>query len=115
MFILEQSPTFEACVRWESQAATGGKRAVHEFTGVFVRLTDDELRDLASAIEGQGLDDRAIAKRLLRGWGEDVTDASGNKLPYTDANVAAVLNVVGVASAICAAWRAAQPGAALGN
>lgn len=115
MFRLDQSPTFEAEVRWESQAPTGGKRVVNAFTAVLARLTDDETRALATEIAQHNLDDRAVARRLLRGWGDDLTDGSGNRLPYDAGNVEAVLNVAGVGSAIVHAWRAAQPGAALGN
>ena len=86
-------------MRWESQARTGGKRVVNEFTAVLARLTDDDLRKLAADIAADSLDDRAIARRLLRGWGTDVTAADGGELEYSEANVAALLNIAGVASA----------------
>lgn len=115
MFRLDTSPTFEAPVRWEAMAPTGCQRVVHEFTGVFARLTDDEIRALSADIETQGLGDRAVARRLLRGWREDVTDPAGNALPFTEQNLTAVLNTAGVSTAIVHAWRAAQPRAAAGN
>ncbi len=114
MFCLDLSPTFRATVRFEATGADGA-RVVHAFAADFVRLTEDEMRTLATEIAAQQLDDRTIARRLLRGWGDDVRDAAGNALPYTPANVDRVLNVHGVPGAMLHAWRAAQPRAAAGN
>ena len=115
MFRLQLSPVFEVKVRFEAQAETGCARAVHEFTARVRRLTDDEADKLGQDVLKERLTDRTIAKRLLVGWGDDVADGSGNPLPYTDANVDAVLNVDGVGSAIVAAWQAARGRAAQGN
>ena len=115
MFKLDTSPTFEAPVRWEAMAPTGSKRVVHEFTGIFARLTEDETRQLQVDIKAQSLDDRQVARRLLRGWASDVCDPAGNLLPFTEQNLTAVLNEVGVGTAVVLAWHAAQPRAAAGN
>lgn len=115
MFRLVLSPSFEVKVRFEAQAESGCARTVHEFTARVRRLTDDEMQVLGQQVIDERLTDRAIAKRLLIGWGDDVADASGNPLPYTDANVDALLNVDGVGAAIVAAWQAARGQAARGN
>lgn len=115
MFSLDLSPTFEAPVRLELQAASGGKRQVVEFTGIFPRMTDDDLRAFGKQVDAEGLSDRQVSARLLRGWGDDVRDAHGNALAFNEANLAAVLNVVGCGAAVVQAFRQAQPKAALGN
>ena len=115
MFHLTDTPTFEAEVRFESQAAQGGQRVVHAFTGVFNRLDEDASEALAKEIRTQKLTDRQVAARLLCGWGADVCDAQGRPLPFNADNLAAVLRRRGVATAVVDAWHQAQPRAALGN
>lgn len=114
MFRIDQSPTFWAPVRFEVQAATGNARQVQEFSAEFPRLSSDELEALGAQAAAGQLSDRQAAQRLLRGWA-DVGGADGQVLPFTAENMAAVLNVAGVATAVVAAFRAAQPRAALGN
>lgn len=115
MFRLDTSPTFEAPVRWEAMAPTGCQRVKFQFTGIFARLTEDEKSQLQADIKAGGLDDRQVARRLLRGWGADVCDASGNAVPFTEHNLAAALNMAGVSTAVVLAWHEAQPRAAAGN
>ena len=114
MFKIDLSPTFWAPVRFEAPAPTGHQRQVHEFSGQFPRMTVDELEALGQKAAGDAWPDRQVAAHLLRGW-SDVADQHGNALPFTPDNVTAVLNVAGVAAAVVAAFRAAQPRAALGN
>ena len=114
MFKLDLSPQFSVQVRFETTAADG-RRQVHGFTATVPRMSAEEIEALAGEIRAQGLSDRQVAARLLLGWGDDLCNAQGDPLPFTASNVATVLNTAGVATALIAAYHAAQPRAALGN
>ncbi len=114
MFQIDPSPTFWAPVRFEVQSADGA-RQVQEFRGRFPRMTEDELEAFGREIAEQRLSDRKVAARLLSDWDESVTDATGNRVPFSPQALERALNVAGVAPAVIAAFRAAQPKAALGN
>jgi hypothetical protein len=115
MFVIAQSPTFWAPVQFESPAAQGGARTVASFDVEFPRLTRAELAALGERIDGERLDDAAVARHLVRNWnGIHVADG-GESLPYSAENLDLVLNIAGTASAIVFAFRRAQAGAARGN
>lgn len=114
MFVLEQSPTFQAPVRLSIMPSAGGQRQVMEFTAVFARLSQDQLDSLGRRSVAEKWSDRRLAEELLRGWGTDVT-ANDQPLPYTPENREAVLNVAGCGAAVCSAFYAALPKAAEGN
>lgn len=115
MFVLTESPTFEAEVRFEVQAERGGARELHAFTAVLARLDEDEAKQLAADIRTQDLDDRQVAARLLRGWGTDVCGGDGQPLPFNQLTLAQLLRRRGVARAVIETWHARQPKAVLGN
>ena len=65
----------------------GGKTQPHVFTGSFLLMDQDELNALVA------LGDKAVIKSVLKGWGDDVSDANGKALKFNDKNLNAVLKI----------------------
>lgn len=115
MFTLNLTPLFWAAVYFDMPAADSPGRVTCSFQAQFPRMTTDELEAFGKEAEAGKWTDRQCAARLLRGWGEDLRDQNGNALPFSEANLAQVLNTAGVGAAVVYAFRAAQPQASLGN
>lgn len=82
-----------------------GKKKKFDFDAQFERISQDEFNELFRAREeGEaGLKDADVVERVFRGW-RRVQDANGADAPVTPENRIALLNVLGVQSAIIRAY-----------
>lgn len=61
-------------------------------------------RLLPEALKSGGVTSVDIADQILGGWGEDVLDANGDPLEYSEQEKQKVIRVEGVADAVVGAW-----------
>lgn len=114
MFCIDLSDTITTEVRFGVPGGEG-KVLTCVFTATLRRLDRDQMDALAKQAAAEGWDDRRMAAELLRGWGPDLVNASGQPLPYTPDNVKRVLATPNAADGILRAHRRANEDAALGN
>lgn len=109
MFTLDASPSYwwpvEVLVAAPGDQA--GRVDKHDFEVEFNRLGVEEVEALNKRILAEKLADSAIVQLIARNW-RKVVDAKGASLPWSELPV--VLNVPGVAGAICEAfWKSRRP------
>jgi hypothetical protein len=95
MLTLNQSPTYQAPVRWSTLDANGEMQEF-VFLATFERFTMAQIREF---FEGSQKTFEEVAAQALKGW-QHVCDASGKPLEFTPGHVQAVLNMAGMATAV---------------
>lgn len=105
-FIVRKDNCFEFPVEVEVPTASGHR--TETFTGKFHHHTFEEaqqLFDMSSNDGGKsGANDQEIATRVLAGWAEDVVDADGQPVPYSDETRAELLRDPRVVRAVVTAF-----------
>ena len=91
---------------------SGGDFDKFTFDIEFRRLSTDEWQSLIEKMSEGKTDFTGIARKIVSGWGPGVEDEPGVPLPFSDAALGQLLNIVQVPSAIFAAYAKAQNGAA---
>jgi hypothetical protein len=81
---------------------------------LFERIDEDAFEAFQAEIRDSKLDDRVVAKRIMRGLSR-VVDESGTELPWGEVTRDALLRVDGVATAIVGNWYASRNQVHLGN
>jgi hypothetical protein len=97
MFTIALEPTYE----WPVTGKVPGGQE-YSFVGVFRRMGKAELSKLAT--DAESLSDLDYVLAVLSGW-RGVADAEGLDLEFTAANVAKVVDIVGIADAVARAFR----------
>ena len=111
---------------WPVAGELAGQR--YSFTGHFAFLRQDRIEELTQQLAKRqrlleiGQDDpelehvnsRAVAAEVLTGW-DGVTDDDGEPVTFTPTALERLLQVQGVAIAICNAWAESLQGAKRGN
>ena len=97
MFTIALEPTYE----WPVTGKVPGGQE-YSFVGIFKRMGKAELSRLAS--DAESLSDLDYVLAVLSGW-RGIADAEGIDLEFSAANVAQVVDIVGLADAISRAFR----------
>lgn len=92
MIKITQSPSYTAPVHVEVPG-DGGKLDKLVFTAVFRRLSLSEINDLQTKVTAGELNDDAVARLVMVGWGKDVLDDDGQPLEFNDASLTALLDI----------------------
>lgn len=112
LFVLDEPPIFE----WPVKVAVpkDGRYEQAEFTAVFANLVGEEFEALTGSDErGMPLhSDRAVADRVLLGWGSDLRGVDGAPFPFTPENKARMLANQRVRLAVVGTYLAAARGMA---
>jgi hypothetical protein len=106
-FKLSQSKTFEWPVSWQ---IPGDMKPIEcTFTGVFRRLTTEEMRAVLTDEAGIGRTDEVVARELLVDW-KHVQGADDKPLAFSGPALDQLLAVVGARGAIVEAFLDAHSG-----
>jgi hypothetical protein len=111
---------------WPVAGELAGTR--YSFTAQFAFLRQERIEELTQQLAKRqrlleiGSDDpdlehvnsRAVAKEVLEGW-DGVTDDDGEPVEFTAASLERMLQIQGVALAVCNAWAESLQGAKRGN
>lgn len=87
----------------------GGVWSRHKFTALFARFTKDQAKTLVDKLgeekdNGEPFEALDLVAQVMAGW-KDVTDADGQPLPYSEAELRSVCNLFPMAiGAIFDAW-----------
>jgi hypothetical protein len=117
MFKLVVSPAYWWPVHVSLPAAgeaVGGVVEKADFEVEFIRMGEEQFLKLAQETSEGRIGDRDLVPRVIRNF-RHVQDDTGASLPYSTANLATLLDVPGVASAIVAAFFASRHPAAEKN
>lgn len=117
MFKLAVSPAYWWPVEVQMPAAgeaAGGVVEKADFEVEFIRMGEEQFVKLAQEISDKRISDRDLVPRIIRNF-RHVQDDTGASLAYSAANLATLLDVPGVASAIVAAFFASRHPAAEKN
>lgn len=107
MFVITTGSTY----KWTVKVAVPVAPETYDdqtFTAEFRRIGKKEIEALTASAETS---DDSVARAVLVGW-EGVQDADGNDVPFSDAAVAQLLDVPGVAYAVVMAFLDSVSGAA---
>lgn len=99
MFRIDNSDTFKWPVSY-NYPGTDGKRKTDTFTGVFKRQPESYVNGALTTSE-KSIED--VVKDVFVGF-EDVQTAEGNPMEATAENIAALLNLAGMPSAVFQAY-----------
>lgn len=117
MFKLAISPAYwwpvEVALPGAGEAA-GGVVEKADFEVEFIRMGEEQFVKLAQEVQERRIGDVDLVPRVIRNF-RKVQDDTGASLPYSAANLATLLDVPGVASAIVAAFFASRRPAAEKN
>lgn len=102
MFRIDSSSSYAWPVA-VSHLTEDGKTKNADFTARFKRLPQSQVDDLRERAIAGTIPDRELAETVLVGW-EGVQDETGNALPYSEENRAALLDVVPVRPSVIKAW-----------
>jgi hypothetical protein len=105
VFVIAQSPSYwwPVKVRLAAEGDDAGKVVEQDFEIEFNRFGVEEMEALNKRILTESLKDHVIVPMIARNW-RKVVDDKQQSLQWSSANVAAVLNISGVASAIVDAF-----------
>lgn len=92
MFVIAQKPTYTIPVK-VLIPSDKGKTTSHTFTAEFRRMSMREIEEMNARLKEQTITDTQLLQDVMVGWGEDVQDADGNPLPFTERNFEALLDV----------------------
>lgn len=104
MIKIAQNPTFTSTVNVEI-AGDNGKKIKTSFDIIYKRKGTSEIEDihrrfaLEDGDENQ-LTDSKLIPEIVAGWGNNVHDEDGNPLPFTEENLAALVDIYPVRPAI---------------
>ena len=107
MFVITQSDSYLWPVKVETPV-DGGKWSTETFDARFKRLPQsriEEVRKNAATTE-----DDAFAREVLVGW-EGINDADGQAVPYSEVTRDRLLDVIGFAKVVVAAYFESLTGA----
>ena len=96
MFVINNTGTYKWGVT-VNIPTDGGIFQPQTFTAIFKRVTVTELKDL---IEKEKSNDNELAKTILVGW-EDVVNAEGQNIPFSEEALQLLLETPTVPAAIC--------------
>jgi len=101
MFVLKKRDSYSWPVKF--RIAVDGRYEDHKFTAEFKRLPQDRLDQVFGSNRKADISDDAFVREILIGW-SDISDESGDALPFNGDNVATLLLVPGVRTAIIKAY-----------
>lgn len=81
----------------------GGRFEKMTFDAEFERLTREEFEELIEQQRKDGMTDRALLERVLKGW-KKVVDEDGEDVPFSETGKQAVFSVVQAVPAIVKAF-----------
>ncbi len=109
MFTLGSEEEFEWPVTIRLAQGSGGKFADHTFVARFRRLTQTRLKQFLVQAQAGEIDDILAVREIMLGW-KEVIDRDGKELPFTEANLARLLDIATVAACIAQAYFDAMSG-----
>ncbi len=83
-------PNFTAQVKYDLPG-DNGERITGEFTGIYLRLPQEEVDQLLTKGSAGKVKDQEVVDKAFRGWGNDVLDENDQPWPYNEDNLKAFL------------------------
>lgn len=112
MFVIDQSQSYKWPVSF-TIPTDGGAHKKCSFTAEFKRLPLSRVVEITDNADGKKTD-ADLVREVMIGW-DDVKDADGNAVQFTDAALNSALDIVGFATGVAIAFLESLKGAARKN